>query len=184
MFTILGKGQVRLHKRAWERSFLCAYLIFADVLLHLKIQFDKFDLKKKKILKKMFLWKQFFFRNFFFVIFSKKNFWKFFLIFFRQKFFEKKNFPKNFFFRIFFFFRKFFWICSWCVECLIWFRFWMPFQLFHLFHNVHTISQDCDLTFHFISKFKFHAWTQRTKADGSAGSAKTVFHRNFVEFSI
>ena len=32
----------------------------------------------------------------------------------------------------------------------------MSFQLFHLFHNAHTISQDCALTFHFISNFKFH----------------------------
>ena len=87
---------------------------------------------------------------------KKKNFWKIFEIifenFFWKQFFFKKNFLKffrNFFFLKFFFqnffFRKFFWICSWCFKCLIWFRFWMSFQLFHLFHNAHTISQDCDL---------------------------------------
>ena len=133
-----------------------------------------------------YFWKKFFENKFF----SKNFFWNllekkcFFEIFFSTNFFlKKKKFPKNLF-RNFFFFRKFFWICSWCVKCLIWFRFWMSFQLFHLFHNAHTISQDCALTFHFIWNFKFHVWTQRTKADGSSGSAKTVFHRNFVEFSI
>ena len=122
MFTILGRGQVRLHRGAWERSFLCAYLIFADVLLHLKIQFDKFDFFLKKF-EEFFFLQKFFFEN----------------IFFFEIFFWKKN-----FFEIFFF-RNFFWICSWCFKSLIWFRFWMSIQLFHLFHNAHTISQDCDL---------------------------------------
>ena len=144
----------------------------------------KFSLTNSIFRKKNVFWKIFeiIFEN----KFQKKNFWKkfFFLkFFFRQRFFWKKKFSQKIFLSKEFFF-QFFWICSWCVKCLIWFRFWMSFQLFHLFHNAHTISQDCDLTFHFISNFKFHAWTQRTKADGSAGSAKTVFHRNFVEFSI
>ena len=96
-------------------------------------------------------------------IFRKKNFFEKFLKLFLKNLFENKFFSKNFFwnflenffflnfffdkiiFKKIFFFRKFFWICSWCFKCLIWFRFWMSIQLFHLFHNAHTISQDCDL---------------------------------------
>ena len=139
MFTILGRGRVRLHRGAWERSFLCAYLIFADVLLHLKIQLDKFDfffliLKTfffcRKFFWKYFFFKKFFLKNFFLKFFlkkiflkkfffnkfflKKKNFFEFFLKFcfeiFFQKFFSKKFYWKFFFFKIFFFF------LSWCVH--------------------------------------------------------------------
>ena len=141
MFTILGRGQVRLHRRAWERSFLCAYLIFADVLLHLKIQFDKFDFFLKKILKNFwnYFWKYFFLKKFFF----EKKFSKFF----------SKNFIENYFFKIFFFFFLFFFeVDVFILKCLTWFRFWMSFQIlwFHLFHNAHTISAlSFNISFHF-----------------------------------
>ena len=140
MFTILGRGRVRLHRGAWERSFLCAYLIFADVLLHLKIQLDKFDFfffnfEEFFFLQKIFLkifffeefffWKNFFWKIFFWNFFGKNFFWRnfkkkknFFFKFCFEIFFEKKIskiFFEKFYWK-FFFFKIFFFFLSWCVH--------------------------------------------------------------------
>ena len=155
MFTILGRGQVRLHRRAWERSFLCAYLIFADVLLHLKIQWQIRFWEKKNV-----FW---------------KKIWKF--------FFENKFCRKFFFFFNFFFDKIFLNLQLMCqVSNLV--------SILNVISIVSFISQCTynftrlwfNISFHF--EFQVSCLNTANKADGSAGSAKTVFHRNFVEFSI
>ena len=141
--------QIRFFLKKIWRNFFFLQKIFFEKIFFLKNFFFE-----------IFFWKKNFFEDIFFN--KKKIFWIFFKFCFEiffwkkiSKFFFEKFYWKFFFLRFFFFF-FFFWICSWCFKCLAWFWFWMSIQLFHLFHNAHSISAlSFKISFHFEFQVSF-----------------------------